>query len=735
MKLKKIIFCLFAAFIAGNIILLYVHYNSNRNVNNLIEGNRVILAEIGVTNELRELNKDIAAIEGRSRGIKQAPDSIHLVEFKAKIAKVQFDLDNLQKISDDDSSEIYIDRLDLLVHEKLNYSKITNGQNRYDEKNSSDSVRLDTRSREFNDSIRLVTHQIENSREKLLLKATLSTENSGRKALFSGNFLIIIVLICGAVLFFVILNRIVRQQILIQKLNISEKRVREAARVKELFIANMSHEIRTPMNAIMGFTNLLQKKKLDDESRGYVKTIQQSGDTLLAIINDVLDLSKIEAGMMRIESYPFSLSGLFGSVITMFKTRFEQKGIRVLVGLDETLPDVLEGDPARLTQILMNLIGNALKFTIRGTVIIKISNEGLTGEDKLQVGILVKDTGIGIQKDKLPFIFDRFLQAEDSTTRNYGGTGLGLAIVKDLVTLQDGTISVESEPGNGTCFKLSIPYKLSTVQTGNEYVADMVSDSSIDLGEIEVLVVEDNDVNKLLISQLFKGWKVKCDLADNGKRAVEKLKRRNYDIILMDIQMPEMDGYTATLEIREILGLETPIIAMTAHALQGEREKCLSYGMNDYISKPVHERQLYDLIVRYTGFNPGAKSNLSLNRPLPISDYEHIDLDYMKEVSKGNLEYEQAVTAEFLAMIPKELDSIRKAWNSSDTCQVKKLAHNMKTTISVMGLSQKLQPYLDKLEYEDLNDDSFSRSFNSLGSICEKALEEASSFFKTLPVG
>ena len=228
--------------------MLYVHYNSSRNVNNLIEGNKKILAEIGVINELRELNKDIAAIEGRSRRVKLT-DSIQIREYRDKIEKVRLDLDNLQKISDDDSSEIYIDRLDLLVHEKLNDSGVILGT-------------VDTHSGELNDSIRLVTHLIENSRQKILLASTLTTERSGRKALYSGTLLIVIVLICGSILFLIILNRIVKQHGLIQKLDISEKKVRESARIKELFIANMSHEIRTPMNAIIGFTNLLQKENL-----------------------------------------------------------------------------------------------------------------------------------------------------------------------------------------------------------------------------------------------------------------------------------------------------------------------------------------------------------------------------------------------------------------------------------------------------------------------------------------
>lgn len=719
MMLRRVIGYLAVSFITGNIILLYVHYNSSKNVNNLIEGNEKILAEIGVINELRELFKDITAIEGRNRRVKLT-DSNQIRSYRNKIEKVRLDLDNLQKISDYDSSEIYIDQLDLLVNEKLNDSGVN-------------STRIDNHSVELNDSIHLVTHLFENSRQKLLLASMLTTERSGRKALNSGTLLIVIVLICGAILFLIILIRIVRQHELIQKLDISEKKVRESARIKELFIANMSHEIRTPMNAIIGFTSLLKKKELDDESGKFVETIRQSSEALLAIINDVLDLSKIEAGMMRIDSYPFSLSELFRSVIIMFKARFEEKGIHVLAELEEGLPDMVEGDPARLTQILMNLIGNALKFTNRGTVVIKISNEGITG-DCMQVGILVKDTGIGIQKDKLAFIFERFQQAEDSITRNYGGTGLGLAIVKDLVTLQKGSISVKSEPGQGAAFKLIIPYKLSAGSSKTVPFEIFGPDVPVDLTKIEILVVEDNEVNNLLLKHLFKNWKLKYDLAGNGRQAIEKLKNRYYNIILMDIQMPEMDGYTAALEIRENLGLKTPIIAMTAHALQGEREKCLGCGMNDYISKPVHELQLRDLIVRYTGINPVSETPAFPSNPVLQRGFEHIDLSYMTEVGNGNIEYERSVTAEFLDLMPKELDSIRNAWSCKDTGKLRKIAHNMKTTVSVMGLTEKLQPFLDKLEYDELNDGSFTYLYGNLESICQKALEEANLFYGNLQV-
>jgi CheY-like chemotaxis protein len=260
------------------------------------------------------------------------------------------------------------------------------------------------------------------------------------------------------------------------------------------------------------------------------------------------------------------------------------------------------------------------------------------------------------------------------------------------------------------------------------------SDAPINLSDVEILVVEDNEVNILLLSQLFKNWNVKYDLAGNGRQAIEKLKNRHYSIILMDIQMPEMDGYTAALEIRENLGLKIPIVAMTANALQGEREKCIGYGMNDYISKPVHELQLYELIVRYTGMKPVSEVLTGpTSQAVWQEKFDHIDLAYMTEVSNGNIEYERSVTAEFLTTMPGEMDSIRKAWTSRDTSRVKRLAHNMKTTISIMGLTEKWRPFLDKLEYEELNDESFSYLITNLESMCGKAWEEANLFYVNLP--
>ena len=727
---KRIIYYLLAAFIAGNAILIYIQYNSAKNIDILIDGNEKVLAEINVTNTLRELNREVVAIEAKKTGPESKPDTIDLEGTKAKLFNIQSAIDNLQKISDDDTSVKYVDVLDLLVHEKLDYLQVASGSILVPAVNSSHLYIDSAREKTLNDSIRLVTHTIENSRQKILSKVTSEIDRSGKNALALGTALIIIVVICGAVLFWFIITAIRKQNLLIRQLDNSEKEVRKAAQVKEKFIANMSHEIRTPLNAIIGFTDLLKRKKNDAEAQEYIKTIQRSGENLLTIINDILDLSKLEAGMMRIEAAPFNIRELLNSLEMMFRPKASEKNLQLSVNVDAMVPNTLEGDATRLTQILINLIGNAIKFTPEGSIWITITNEGADGSS-IKIGISITDTGIGVEKEKLQYIFERFQQAEDSVARKFGGTGLGLSIVKDLVQLQHGTINIESEPGMGTTFQVVLPFRIPLGTADNK--AEAANRMLTDFTDVLILVVEDNEINQSLIKHLFKNWKLEFELVKNGKEAIEKLKKKKYDLVLMDIQMPVMDGYSATLEIRHNLNLDTPIIAMTAHAMEGEREKCLSYGMDEYISKPIREELLHKLIARYTMYIPEHdEETQDLPGQIIPGAYQYINLEYMKEISQGNKEYEQTVTEQFMETIPLDLVAIEKGWLDGDNDVVKKTAHNMKTSISVMGLNEILQPCLDALEYDDLNDTQFQQRFSFLSFICKNAFKEARFFMTTL---
>ncbi|MEO8962152.1 MAG: ATP-binding protein [Ginsengibacter sp.] len=724
---KKLPLIILAAFILGTVILIYVHNILSRNNDALIKGNEILLSEVKVNSQLRDLEKDIISIESNVRGTVVTNDTINFRVLEKDINEIESNLNQLQKISDDDRSAFYIDELDTLVQHKVRYSQqildtfFLRGEyaaaymfnSRYGER--------------LTDSIINSIQKIDSTRKRHFDDANLSIRKSSGKAQRFITILIASILAGGAVLFWFIINTIRRQEQLISQLNISEKKERDSAHVKEKFLANMSHEIRTPMNAILGFTHLLERKELDEESKEYVETIQKSGEGLLTIINDILDLSKIEAGMMRIEAAPFNIRGLLHSVETMFTDKAKEKGIELFSRIDDTMADTLTGDATRLTQILVNIIGNAIKFTSEGNIVIQITNEGIK-DTVVNTGITITDTGIGIEPEKLEKIFDRFQQVDDDVTRKYGGTGLGLSIVSDLIRLQNGRIKVESKTGKGTCFHIMIPYKIAT----DEIASNTLDDCNLpDFKDVKILVAEDNEINQGLIKHLFKSWNLSYDMVNNGKEAIEILQTKSYHLVLMDIQMPEMDGYTATREIRQRLKIDVPIIAMTAHALTGEREKCLGYGMNEYISKPIREKQLHNLIRQFVHYKEQAQVQKEHVEESTTTTFQYINLDYMREISAGDKEYEKTVTGQFIEAIPQELGVLEMSWQNKDTNALRRTAHNMKTTISVMGLNEILKPHLDVIEYETLTDKDFKQNLSFINSICKVALTEAQSFYST----
>lgn len=720
MQSKKIILFILACFIAGTFLLVYIQYHSSKNIHNLIEGNQTLMNVGEINNKLNQLEKTILKVENEVKGAIVINDPKSILRINQEISDIEMLMKQLQSLANDDSSLLYLNSLDTLLHKKLILThEILNDLNRIGEGKAVELIGS-TKNINLTDSILATILKIDNVRNNNLAYAIESIDTSGKKAQRFSFILIITALICGAALFWYIIDIIGKQILLIRKLNISEKKNAESARIKEMTITNMSHEIRTPMNAILGFARLLQNKNLEKETLEYVQTIEQSAENLLRIINDILDLSKIDVGMLKIERKPFSIRSLMLSIRGMFYNKSKEKNIKLSIEIEDSIPDYLLGDSIRLTQIFINLVDNALKFTEKGTIKIFISNEGIRKE-LISLGITVSDTGIGIIKEKQEEIFERFKQAEDSTNRNYGGSGLGLSIVRDLVKLQNGTLELESERGKGTTFKLLIPLGISQdelLQREEKLSKHHAFKDPMAIGRI--LVVEDNFINQSLIVHLFKNWKIDFDLANNGKEALEKLKIEKYSLILMDIQMHVMDGYTATKEIRQTLKIDTPIIAMTAHALAGEKEKCLECGMNNYISKPLREKQLHQLIDQYAVIENADGGN-----------YEMINLQYMYEISSGNKEFEKNVTAQFLEAIPKELKEMEYAWENKDIIRLRKLAHNMKTTISVMSLNDTLQPYLDVLENHEMDETEFERNFREISRICSEALEEATHFYST----
>ncbi len=383
----------------------------------------------------------------------------------------------------------------------------------------------------------------------------------------------------------------------------AKEKAEESTKLKEAFLANMSHEIRTPMNAIIGFSDILSKGNLEEKEMEYVRTIKTAGENLLTIINDILDISKIEAGMMTFEEHTFSVKDIFKSLSVMLMGKAKEKDLELEFVCGPYVPESLLGDPTRLTQIIINLAGNAIKFTQKGKILVTARvNQDV--HDSVMLEFSVKDTGIGISTDKLEHIFERFRQAESHITRKYGGTGLGLSIAKQLVELQGGKLSVESVFKEGSVFSFSIPYKKSVevVHTA-EAVGEKFNMEA--LTNLKILLVEDNQLNVKLILSLFSEYKLNLQVAENGSVGIEKLKEHDFDIILMDMEMPVMNGYEAATIIRNDLKYKIPIIAMTAHAMAGEKERCLSLGMNDYISKPINANLLFEKIYDLTLYKEG----------------------------------------------------------------------------------------------------------------------------------
>lgn len=454
-------------------------------------------------------------------------------------------------------------------------------------------------------------------------------------------------------------------------------------KAKEQFLANISHEIRTPINGIAGMAGLLSQNSSPAERDTYLNAIKHSAENLKVIINDILDLAAIESGKLRLEKIPFNLHDLLPSVVGMFTYQAKEKKLALDYKIDPSLNRILLGDPVRLNQILINLISNAVKFTHSGQIQVSCS-----AEKNKKTGCLAKieviDTGVGVPADKLDTIFESFSQADASVTRKYGGSGLGLTIVRQLVELQHGTIQVKSAEHQGSNFIVRIPYSFSKSAVLKKASTSRKSLPGQMLEETRVLLVEDNDINRLYAKSILQQWHCVVDIAENGLVAIEKIKYNYYDVVLMDVQMPVMDGYEATRTIRLMDSpmRHAPIVALTANATSSDVERCLSSGMNDYLPKPFTPDDLFRKIFRDLKIKKKKNATLKSERDRKTG----FDLAYLRSISDSNQEFLQEMIRTFVQTIPTVLKEMRDCLAENNWERLSRLAHQIKPSFSLMGI-------------------------------------------------
>ncbi len=506
-----------------------------------------------------------------------------------------------------------------------------------------------------------------------------------------------------------------------------------AVNAKQQFLSNMSHEIRTPMNAIIGFTKVLLKTEMTNKQMEYLSAIKVSGEALTVLINDILDLAKVDSGKMTFEQIPFKMDTSLSAMLHLFEPKIREKNLELVKIYDKQIPEVLIGDPVRLHQVILNLISNAVKFTTEGKITVNVSVLS-EDSDSVTIEFAISDTGIGISEEKIETVFEVFQQASSGTSRLYGGTGLGLAIVKQLVEPQGGSISVKSKLNEGTTFSFTLSFQ----KTEKKALADIdLVTLDPDIANVRVLVVEDIALNQLLMKTILGEFGFEFDVASNGKIAIEKLQNNTYDIILMDLQMPEMNGFEATEYIRNKMNSKIPIVALTADVTTVDLAKCRSVGMNDYLSKPVDDRLLYNKIVEFVKKPiPEGDKKTTNNSYSQSENLKFVDLSNLSRRTKSDPKLMMEMISLYLNQTPSLIAAMKQGLHEKDYSALQSAVHKMVPSFSIMGISKDFENIAKKVQ-EDV--DNIQRHRHGmpdlvlqLEKVCTEACKELEAEFNAI---
>jgi len=516
------------------------------------------------------------------------------------------------------------------------------------------------------------------------------------------------------------------------ELNLTKIRAEQSEKFKEQFLANMSHEIRTPIHAVTGMTRLLIEKNPREEQLRYLENIRNASDSLLVIINDILDLSKIEAGKIELEQLDFSIPAIVRNVYEIIHFKTEEKGLMFTLEVDEGIPPVLVGDPTRITQILINLLGNAAKFTSKGKINLQVEQSQKEENGVVQMTFRVNDTGIGMSEEEQKKLFQEYAQASSATSRKYGGTGLGLSISKQLVQLQGGTIGVKSTKGEGSTFYFSLSFPVSKNKTVALKEKTISNEMLAKLEGIRVLVVDDNEYNQIVVKETLE-LKIKniiTDVVSGGNEALDKLKNNSYDVILMDLVMPDLNGFEITQKIRTEFPApvsETKIIALTASVVKSEIDKCYATGMNGFIPKPFTTFEIIGAIYHtlFPSDKEPSREFIPLKHPSSNPDIL-IDYQILEEFSEGDELRLKRYVELFLMKTPTVIAELKFSSLKKDYEKIRITAHSMKPQLRFTGVTKALElaETIEQNCAEKNNLEEIPVLIEKLGEICEQAMDE-----------